>query len=245
MSNEMDKAKMRYEVRTQPDPSDPTGTRKVLVPAIVERPDTLSLQQVVFNAIDTGRIAGLKTGAARNIAEGIADQMYQEFLRGNSIAFGKYFYASLYLDGTVGADGSLTDDNKVNVRLKQGPDFKVARRDFNWVNIASDKTPKVEFVISAAAGAVRSQLVTGQAIMLNGLRFGDDTTALAVSASYTVGETTTTVTPRISSCGENLIALTWPQEFNELAAGQEIDFTVTRTVDEETLVSMPCKAWIA
>lgn len=240
-----DKTKMRYEVRTQPDPTDPTGARKVLVPAIVERPDTLSLQQVVFNAIDTGRIAGLKTGAARNIAEGVADQMYQEFLKGNSISFGRYFHASLYLDGTVGADGNLTNANKVNVRLKQGPDFRVSRNDFSWVNIASDKTPKIEFLISAAAGAVRSQLVRGQAIMLNGVRFGDDDTALAVKASYTIGDTTTTVTPRISSSGENLIALTWPQEFNELEAGQEIEFTVTRTADEETLVSMPCKAWLA
>ena len=242
MSN---KTKMRYEVRIQPDPTDQTGVRKLLVPAIVERADTLTLEMVVFNAIDTGRIAGLKTGAARNIAEGIADQMYQEFLKGNSIAFGKYFYASLYLDGTVGADGNLTNANKVNVRLKQGPDFRVTRDDFSWVNIASDKTPKVEFAISAAAGAVRSQLVSGQAIMLNGLRFGDESADLAVQASYTVGETTSTVSCRISSSGENLIALTWPQEFNDLAEGQEIDFTVTRTVDGEALVSMPCKAWIA
>ena len=239
-----DKTKMKYEVRQQVDPKDPTGQHKVLVPAIVERPDSLSLTQVVFNAIDTGRIAGLKPGAARNIAEGICDQMYQEFLKGNSIAFGQYFYAALYLDGTVGADGQLTDANKVNVRLRQGPDFKVSRADFNWSNIANDKTPKIEFAISAAAGASRGRLISGQAIMLNGLRFGEDTDALSVTASWTVGDVTSTATVRIASSGDNLIACAWPQEFNDLADGTIVEFTATRSAGGEDFMSMPCAAQI-
>jgi hypothetical protein len=135
----MDKAKLKFEVRTQKDPQDETKT--LFVPAIVDRSDPLSLAQVVYNAIDTGRIAGLKTNAARGIAEGICDQIYQELLRGNSIAFGKYFYVSLFLSGTVAdAAASLTSANTVNVRLRQGNDFRVALGDFSWTNVANDKT---------------------------------------------------------------------------------------------------------
>ena len=160
MADIMEKAKLKYEVRSQKDPQDETKT--LFVPAIVERNDPLSLAQVVYSAIDTGRIAGLKTNAAKGIAEGICDQIYQELLKGNSIAFAKYFYISLFLSGTVAdAAAALTSSNQVNVRLRQGNDFRVALADFSWSNIANDKSAKLEYIVSASG--VRGEIETGGA----------------------------------------------------------------------------------
>ena len=83
MSDTADKAKLRFEVRSQKDPKDTTKT--IFVPAIVERADPMQLSKVVYNAINEGRIAGLKPNAAKSIAEGICDQMYEELKEGTHL----------------------------------------------------------------------------------------------------------------------------------------------------------------
>ena len=73
MSETMEKAKLKFEVRAQKDPSD--VSKSIFVPSIVDRGDPMSLAGVIYNAIDTGRIAGLKTNAAKSVAEGMSPDL--------------------------------------------------------------------------------------------------------------------------------------------------------------------------
>lgn len=231
MADIMEKAKLKYEVRSQKDPQDETKT--LFVPAIVERNDPLSLAQVVYSAIDTGRIAGLKTNAAKGIAEGICDQIYQELLKGNSIAFAKYFYISLFLSGTVAdAAAALTSSNQVNVRLRQGNDFRVALADFSWSNIANDKSAKLEYIVSASG--VRGEIEKGGVISLEGSGFGSTSEGVSVAFVYGDG---TEVAGEVTGIGPNRITVAFPAALAEVANGTEITATVTKTIDGTAYVS--------
>ena len=138
-------------------------------------------------------------------------------------------------------DGAIPDSAKLVTSLRVHKDLRIDPAKFRLVLEGYDDAlaPKVDFLISAAAGAVRSRLVRGQAIMINGRSFGEDDTALAVSFSWGEGEDAHTIAARISSCGENLIALTWPQEFNDLPTGTKVTATVKRTIDERDYTSKP------
>lgn len=225
MSETMEKAKLKFEVRAQKDPTDPTKT--IFVPAIVERNDPMSLAGVIYNAIDTGRIAGLKPNAAKAIAEGICDQMYQEILKGNGIAFEKYFYIRLYLDGTVeDASAQLSAANRVNVRLTQGSDFRVGRDDFAWTNIANDKSARLDYIVSGSG--VRGEIQKLGEIYIDGAGFGEGTEGVSVRFVYEGGEE---VEGTVASVGPNRIAVDFPAGLADVADGTEIAVTVIKRVD--------------
>ena len=76
------------------------GGGTLYLPAIVEREEAVPLDVIIERAIDRGLIAGIKPSAAKQIADAIAQQMYEEFKAGRGVKFGNYFYARLYLDGT-------------------------------------------------------------------------------------------------------------------------------------------------
>ena len=141
-------------------------------------------------------------------------------------------------------DGAIPDSARLVTSLRVHKDLKLDPAKFHLVLEGYDEAlmPKVDFLISAAAGATRSKLVRGQAIMVNGRSFGEDDTALAVTFGWTEGETEHTVTARIASCGENLIAVAWPQEFTDLPAGTKVTATVKRTVDDRDYTSNPKSA---
>ena len=140
--------------------------------------------------------------------------------------------------------GAIPDSAKIVTSLRVHSELRLDPAKFSLVLEGYDETlvPKVDFLISAAAGAARSKLVRGQAIMVNGRSFGEDDDALAVTFSWTEGAEEHTVTARIASCGENLIAIAWPQEFTDLPAGTEVTAVVKRTVDERDYLSKPKNA---
>ena len=220
-----DKPTVKYEVRAQ---KDPINNVTIYVPAIVDRNAAKSLATVIENAIDRGLIVGVKPSAANGIATGLCEQLFKEFKDGNSVNFDGYFYGRLYLDGTVGADGRITAANSINIRLVKGVKWALAANDFSFTNVADDKTPIVEFLISAATGAVRGRLIKDQAILVNGSTFGDD--AEHVSAKFVFNEGTEVV-GTISSCGENLITVAFPEGLSGVADGTEVAVTVTKSVD--------------
>ena len=141
----------------------------------------------------------------------------------------------------MNADGRITSENSINIRLVKGAKWALATNDFSFTNIADDKTPNVEFLISACTGAVRGKLVKEQTILVNGSTFGDD--AEHVSAKF-VFEDGTEVVGSVTSCGENLITVAWPGAMSGVADGTEVTLTVTRTEDEMEYVSMPKTATI-
>ena len=233
-----DKPIVKYEVRAQ---RDPVNNTTVYVPAIVERAATKSLATVIENAIDRSLIVGVKPSAASGIATGLCEQLFKEFKDGNAVNFDGYFYGRLYLDGKVGAEGRITGENSINVRLTKGPKWKLSTDDFSFTNVADDKTPVVDFLISSSAGAVRGRLIKDQAILVNGSVFGD--AAAGVSVKFVYGEGTE-VAGTVTSCGENLIAVAWPEGLSGVEPGTEVQLTVTRTDGDATYASAPKSATI-
>ena len=240
MNETMEKAKLKFEVRAQKDPSD--ESKSIFVPSIVDRSDPVSLAGVIYNAIDTGRIAGLKTSAARSVAEGICDQIYQELLKGNGIAFGKYFYIRLYLDGTVtGTAAQLTSDNHVNVRITQGSDFRVNLGDFTWTNTANDRSAGVDYVMSATGK--RGEIAKNNPFDIEGRNFGTIRSAIQAEAKYTVDGVEQTAAFTVTGVGNNRVSCGFPQELAQVAVGTELKIIVTKTVDgvEYTTNAKKCK----
>ena len=233
-----DKPTVKYEVRAQ---RDPINNVTIYVPAIVDRNSAKSLATVIENAIDRGLIVGVKPSAANGIATGLCEQLFKEFKDGNSVNFDGYFYGRLYLDGTVGADGRITAANSINIRLVKGVKWALAANDFSFTNVADDKTPVVEFLISAATGAVRGRLIKDQAILVNGSTFGNDAESVSARFEYEDGAT---VEATVTSCGENLITVAWPDGLSGVADGTEVSLTVTRTDGDMEYVSMPKTATI-
>ena len=80
------KTKLDYTVRTTRAPGEQTDT---WVPMIVERIQPTGLDDIIEKCIDRGLIAGIKPSAARQIADAIARQMYEEFKAGRGVKFGK------------------------------------------------------------------------------------------------------------------------------------------------------------
>ena len=84
----MDKPILFYEVRVHQNRI--TGG-PIYVPAIVDREEAVPLETIIERAIDRGLIAGIKPSAAKQIADAIAMQMYEEFRQGRGVKFGNYF----------------------------------------------------------------------------------------------------------------------------------------------------------
>ncbi len=160
-----------YQVRQQTNRVDGSVS---YVPAIVDREPTVSLDDIIMRAIDRGLIAGLKPSAANNVAQAIAQQMYNEFSAGRGVKFGSYFSARVYLDGTTDNDGRLTSANGINVRFTNGPSFKLNRSMYSWSNVQGGDIPGVDFLVSNADGAERGKLIVGESIMLNGVNLYRD-----------------------------------------------------------------------
>ena len=210
----MDKPIIFYEVRPQ---TNRTTGDTILVPAIVEREPGVPLDEIIRRAIDRGLIAGVKPTYAQQIAEAIAQQMYEEFKAGHGVKFGSYFYARLYLDGTSDASGNLTSKNGINVRFVNGNSFKLDRDMFSFSNVNGGDIPGVEFVISDADGAQRGLLVPNQPIMVNGVNLyaeGDVGTRVEI-AEYNpaTGESGAVVAlaTEFTSRGPNMLVFAWSE----------------------------------
>ena len=162
----MEKPILFYEVRVHQNRI--TGF-PVYVPAIVDREEAVPLATIIERAIDRGLIAGIKPSAAQQIADAIAQQMYEEFKGGRGVKFGNYFYARLYLDGTSDSDGKLTKDNGINVRFQQGLGFKLTMDQFSFSNVNGGDIPGTDFLISEADGAERGLLIPDENVILNGV----------------------------------------------------------------------------
>ena len=209
----MDKPILFYEVRPQVNRA--TGAQ-ILVPAIVEREQAVPLDEIIHRAIDRGLIAGVKETYASQIAEALAQQMYEEFRLGRGVKFGSYFYARLYLDGTTDASGNLTAKNGINVRFVNGNSFKLERDMFSFSNINGGDIPGAEFLISDVDGAQRGKLKVNAAIMLNGVNlFKTDDAGTKVSLYAINGETGEAATEpaaevtSFTSRGPNLLVFNW------------------------------------
>ena len=216
------KTKLNYTVRTTRAPGE---TRDAIVPVIVERLSPVELETVVENCIDRGLIAGLKPTAAHGIAEGVAAQIAREFSLGRGVQFGQFFYGRPYLSGIVDANGRLTGDNKVNVRLYKGAEFKLALDDFSFTFDGAGDAVKVDFLLSDADGAERGELVENAPVKLNGrnLYAAGDTDRVVFAE---VGGAAEVEVAAFTAQGADLLAFAWP---SGLAVGKSYRVMVERT----------------
>ena len=159
------KTKLDYTVRTTRAPGETTDT---WTPMIVDRLQPTGLESVIEKCIDRGLITGIKPTAAKTIADGVAEQLAYEFKQGRGIQFGQYFYGRPYLSGQVDANGRLTSDNSIDVRLYKGAAFKLSRDDFSLSFIEGGNNPTISFVVCDADGMPRGEIVQGSGVKLNG-----------------------------------------------------------------------------
>ena len=230
----MDKPILFYEVRVHQNRI--TGG-PVYVPAIVDREDAVPLETIIERAIDRGLIAGIKQSAARQIADAIAQQMYEELKGGRGIKFGSYFYARLYLDGTSDSDGRLTRDNHVNVRFASGVGFRLTMDMFSFSNVNGGDIPGTDFLISEADGAERGLLIPSENIILNGVnlwRDGDMGTKVAFhlidAATGEPAEEPAAEVTNFLTTGPNALKFAWPAG---LVAGSSYMAVPSRSPDGE------------
>ena len=230
----MEKPIIFYEVRPQANRA--TGAT-ILVPAIVEREQAVPLDEIVRRAIDRGLIAGVKETYAHQIAEAIAQQMYEEFRSGRGVKFGTYFYARLYLDGKSDASGNLTPENGINVRFINGASFKLELDQFSFSNVNGGDIPGAEFLISDVDGAERGVLRPNAAVMLNGVNlFKADDAGTKVAFYEIDGETGEAAAEpaaevaAFTSRGPNLLVFAW---VSELAPGKRYLAVPSRSADGE------------
>ena len=209
----MDKPILFYDVRVQT--SRVTGGTLYL-PAIVEREEAVPLDEIIRRAIDRGLIAGIKPSAAKQIADAIAQQMYEEFKAGRGVKFGNYFYARLYLDGTSDSDGKLTSANSVNVRFVNGAGFKLTMDMFSFSNVNGGDIPGADFLISEADGAERGLLIPSANVILNGVNLWRDGDAGTKVSFYEIdaatGEAAEEPTAEVASFttkGPNALKFAW------------------------------------
>ena len=196
-------AKLNYSVRLVEAPG---SNQPVYVPVLVDHRPNVSLANVIESAIDRGLIAGLKPSAADSIATGVAEQIFHEFCQGHSVDFGQYFYGRPYLDGTVDGNGTLTEANKINVRLYKGDAFKLSLDDFNKSFEGADNLPKTDFIISLVNGATRGTIKLGRRVYVEGsmLSLSGDTVTVKFAEVGGTGDPVS-VTEFLTECADQLV----------------------------------------
>ena len=212
----MDKPILTYDVRQQ---VDRTSGGTMFLPFIVDRNDSLPLEEVIVRAIRQGRIVGLKESAASAIADAIARQMYEEFKEGNGVKFGNYFYARVYLKGTTDGNGTLTDErNAIVVNLVKGDGFKLALDMFDLQYRGAAYIPSIDFLISEDDDAERGILVAGENVLLNGTNLWADTdtaTKVKFTKSVESGDAPVVEVTEFIARGPALISFAWPAALDE------------------------------
>ena len=228
-----DKPELKYTVKQLPN----RATGGVLyVPAIVERDETIPLDEIIIRAIDRGLIAGIKPTAAKSIANAIALQMYEELSNGRGVKFGNYFHARIFLDGVSDGNGTLVEGrNHVNVRLYPAKGFKLSLDSFSWTFTQGGNIPSVDWLISDAEGAERNKLQSGEAIKVMGLNLDSERDA-SKKGTFTeiVEEGETPQVVEVNSftlVGPDMVTCAWPAS---LVTGKQYKFVLDRVIGETT-----------
>ena len=208
----MDKPILTYDVRQQ---VDRTSGGIMFLPFIVDRNDSLPLEEVIVRAIRQGRIIGIKESAASAIADAIARQMYEEVREGNGVRFGNYFYARVYLKGTTDGNGTLSADrNEIVVNLIKGDGFRLALDMFDLQYRGAAFIPSIDFLISEDDDAERGNLIPGENVLLNGTNLWAETdaaTKVRFTKAVESGDAPSVEVTEFIARGPALLTFAWPQ----------------------------------
>ncbi|MBR3221483.1 MAG: hypothetical protein IKF72_04555 [Kiritimatiellae bacterium] len=150
----MAKPVINYKGYMADNPADRTGP-KICVPQIVDRNQVLTLEQIVADAIDRGLIAGLKSSAAKSIADGVMLQLGRTLNGGTGVIFGEFFAVRPYLTGTIeNMLAPITSANKLRVRFVPGSEYKLDGAEFSFHNVTeSESVPEITEVVPSGVGS--------------------------------------------------------------------------------------------
>ena len=153
------KTNLDYIVRSITAPGE---TKPTLVPVIVNRLPSRSLETVISNAIKNNLIAGLQGSAVSGIATGIADQIYDTLCEGRGVRFGSYFYVRPNLTGLTDANGTLDRrTNGIDATMIAGPDFALTLDDYSMHFSGKDDSPKIGLVKYHGDGSENGVVMKG------------------------------------------------------------------------------------
>ena len=120
------------------------------VPYIVDT-KSVDLVDVINQAITNGYVTDLKPEAVNGLAEGICEGIWYELSQGRGVKLGDYLRMQLYLDGPCNSNGDLTEENTLNVRFINGPEFKLDIGDFSWHYAGAGENPTIDLVVPDAS----------------------------------------------------------------------------------------------
>ena len=165
----MQKPVINYKGYMTDNPSDRTKP-KICIPQIVDRNQVQTLEQVVAHAIDRGLIAGLKSSAAKSIADGIMLQLGETLNGGTGVIFGEFFAVRPYLTGTIAnLLAPITTANKLRVRFVPGSAYKLDEKDFSFHNVTeSENLPKIVEIVPDENGATPGTYKNDVALIISG-----------------------------------------------------------------------------
>ena len=247
----MAKPIINYKGYMTENPADRTGP-KICIPQIVDRNQVLDLSEVIEKAIDRGLIAGLKSSAAKSIADGIMLQLGETLNSGTGVIFGEYFSVRPYLTGTI-ADllAPLTAQNLLRVRFVPGSAYKLNGKDFSFHNVTqTEDVPEILFTqpdvngapVGTWSGDVPTQVI-GKNLLLDA---GDKVEVYNCSGATPVKKFTY---PQESFASQNIgnnessiyfpadLVSEWAAELGEGKAGFKVVRTVTVEGVETTIES--------
>lgn len=225
----MAKIKLKYTVVNGRNPrtSEPLLYPKVTGRVIVDTDASIDYCQK--NGYIRGQTEDLK-GTINGYLQGVQAQVKE----GKAINMGEWFRVQGELRGRLDEDASLDmSKNEYHMNLTALKDWKVPADTFEWENVTdTGAKPRIDFILSDIAGAVRGQIKKGQVIAVNGTNLtmgAGDTATIAWMEEET--EHTLTVTPTTN--GENLLKFSWPEVLSELDADTPVTLTL-RIADPES-----------
>ena len=191
----MQKPVINYKGYMTDNPSDRTKP-KICVPQIVDRNQVQTLEQVVAHAIDRGLIAGLKSSAAKSIADGIMLQLGETLNGGTGVIFGEFFAVRPYLTGTIeNLLAPITSANKLRVRFVPGSAYKLDEKEFSFHNVTeSEDLPKIVEVVPDENGATPGTYKVGEGLVVTGEKLKLEVDRGSLNVYDLTGETPSLVT---------------------------------------------------
>ena len=241
----MAKPVINYKGYMTENPADRNGA-KICIPQIVDRNQVQTLEQVVAEAIDRGLIAGLKSSAAKSIADGTMIQLGKTLNGGTGVIFGEFFAVRPYLTGTIeNLLAPITSANKLRVRFVPGSAYKLDEKEFSFHNVTeSENVPEIEDVVPTYVGAESGTWSADYALNIIGshLRLGADD-VLAVYNCTGASPVLICELPSAEFSGVSDAVLTLPQEFMQdhadwpNKAGFKVVKTITVDGVEQTIES--------
>ena len=191
----MAKPVINYKGYMTENPADRTGA-KICIPQIVDRNQVQTLEQVVAEAIDRGLIAGLKSSAAKSIADGTMIQLGKTLNGGTGIIFGEFFAVRPYLTGTIeNLLAPITSANKLRVRFVPGSAYKLDEKEFSFHNVTeSEDLPKIVEVVPDENGATPGTYKVGEGLVVTGEKLKLEVDRGSLNVYDLTGETPSLVT---------------------------------------------------